>query len=211
MTSATLASSNTNNSSPVNNSGLNVSNNGHHQLVTNTITLNKPIATTNRPLLCIQSNGNQAVEAAVANPTQLPTTNGNFNTTIRIKDCIRLRGLPYEISNNVEQILEFLGEHSGLVVYQGIHLIYNLSGHFTGEAFLQMQNEYSASQAALAKHMKYMIFGKKQRYIEVMQCALDDMLIVLNGGQFFNSNYLLNGQMAMQRTLSECFSISLSN
>jgi len=39
------------------------------------------------------------------------------------KDCIRLRGLPYEA--NVEQILEFLGEHSKNIKFQGVHLIYN--------------------------------------------------------------------------------------
>lgn len=39
------------------------------------------------------------------------------------KDCIRLRGLPYEAQ--VEQILEFLGEHSKNIVFQGVHMVYN--------------------------------------------------------------------------------------
>lgn len=39
------------------------------------------------------------------------------------KDCIRLRGLPYEA--NVEHILEFLGEHSKNIVFQGVHMVYN--------------------------------------------------------------------------------------
>lgn len=39
------------------------------------------------------------------------------------KDCIRLRGLPFEAQ--VEQILEFLGEHSKNIVYQGVHMVYN--------------------------------------------------------------------------------------
>lgn len=39
------------------------------------------------------------------------------------KDCIRLRGLPYEAS--VENILEFLGDFSKNIVYQGVHMVYN--------------------------------------------------------------------------------------
>lgn len=39
------------------------------------------------------------------------------------KDCIRLRGLPYEAQ--VEQILEFLGENSKNIVFQGVHMVYN--------------------------------------------------------------------------------------
>ena len=39
------------------------------------------------------------------------------------KDCIRLRGLPYEAQ--VEQILEFLSDHSKNIVYQGVHMVYN--------------------------------------------------------------------------------------
>jgi len=39
------------------------------------------------------------------------------------KDCIRLRGLPYEAQ--VEQILEFLGEHAKNIVFQGVHMVYN--------------------------------------------------------------------------------------
>lgn len=39
------------------------------------------------------------------------------------KDCIRLRGLPYEAQ--VEKILEFLGDYSKSIVYQGVHMVYN--------------------------------------------------------------------------------------
>ncbi|XP_025410910.1 RNA-binding protein fusilli isoform X1 [Sipha flava] len=96
------------------------------------------------------------------------------------KDCIRLRGLPYEA--NVEHILEFLGEHSKNIVFQGVHMVYNSVGHASGEAFIQMNNEGSAAQAAMAKHHNYMSFGKKQRYIEVFQCSGEDMNLVLTGG-----------------------------
>lgn len=39
------------------------------------------------------------------------------------KDCVRLRGLPYEAQ--VENILEFLGEHAKNIVFQGVHMVYN--------------------------------------------------------------------------------------
>lgn len=39
------------------------------------------------------------------------------------KDCIRLRGLPYEAQ--VEQILAFLGDHSKKIIFQGVHMVYN--------------------------------------------------------------------------------------
>lgn len=39
------------------------------------------------------------------------------------KDCIRLRGLPYEAQ--VEHILEFLGDYAKNIVYQGVHMVYN--------------------------------------------------------------------------------------
>ncbi|CAL1286236.1 unnamed protein product [Larinioides sclopetarius] len=96
------------------------------------------------------------------------------------KDCIRLRGLPFEAQ--VEQILEFLGEHSKNIVYQGVHMVYNAQGQPSGEAFIQMDSEHSAFIAAQQRHHRYMVFGKKQRYIEVFQCSVDDMTLVLNGG-----------------------------
>lgn len=39
------------------------------------------------------------------------------------RDCVRLRGLPYEAS--VEHILEFLGEYAKNIVFQGVHMVYN--------------------------------------------------------------------------------------
>jgi len=96
------------------------------------------------------------------------------------KDCIRLRGLPYEAQ--VEQILEFLGEHAKNIVFQGVHMVYNAAGQPSGEAFIQMDSEQSALLAAQQRHHRYMIFGKKQRYIEVFQCSVDDMNLVLTGG-----------------------------
>ena len=49
-------------------------------------------------------------------PQQVITSGNN-------RDCVRLRGLPFEAS--VTDIVTFLGEHSRDVVSQGVHLIYN--------------------------------------------------------------------------------------
>merc|ERR1719402_2071435 len=46
------------------------------------------------------------------------------------KDCIRLRGLPYEAQ--VEHILEFLGDHAKNIVYQGVHMVFNAQGQPSG-------------------------------------------------------------------------------
>lgn len=45
-----------------------------------------------------------------------------------------------------------------------------------------MDSEQSAFMAAQQKHHRYMVFGKKQRYIEVFQCSGEDMNLVLTGG-----------------------------
>ena len=39
------------------------------------------------------------------------------------RDCIRLKGLPYEAT--VTDILNFLSEHSRNIVFQGVHMVYN--------------------------------------------------------------------------------------
>nr|CAI5857486.1 unnamed protein product [Callosobruchus analis] len=96
------------------------------------------------------------------------------------KDCIRLRGLPYEAQ--VEHILEFLEYHAKNIVFRGVHMVYNAQGQPSGEAFIQMDSEHSAFVAAQLKHHHYMTFGKKQRYIEVFQCSGEDMNLVLTGG-----------------------------
>lgn len=45
-----------------------------------------------------------------------------------------------------------------------------------------MDSEHSAFAAAQMRHHRFMIFGKKQRYIEVFQCSGEDMSLVLFGG-----------------------------
>ena len=51
----------------------------------------------------------------------------------------------------------------------------------SGEAFIQMKSEHAAFQAAQQKHYHHMVLGKKQRYIEVIQCSGDDMNYHLTG------------------------------
>ena len=58
----------------------------------------------------------QLPQAPIMLPQQLITSGTH-------RDCIRLRGLPYEAS--VTDILTFLGEHSRNIVFQGVHMVYN--------------------------------------------------------------------------------------
>ncbi|XP_065168952.1 RNA-binding protein fusilli isoform X3 [Atheta coriaria] len=111
---------------------------------------------------------------------QLPLLPQHIITSGTRKDCVRLRGLPYEAQ--VEHILDFLGDHAKNIILQGVHMVYNAQGQPSGEAFIQMDSEQSAFVTAQQKHHRYMIFGKKQRYIEVFQCSGEDMNLVLTGG-----------------------------
>uniref|UniRef100_A0A915M197 RRM domain-containing protein n=1 Tax=Meloidogyne javanica TaxID=6303 RepID=A0A915M197_MELJA len=88
-------------------------------------------------------------------PTPPPFKNG------RRRDCLRLRGLPYEAQ--VQQVVEFLGPHARHVLFQGVHMIYTSIGHPSGEAFIQMESEQAASNASQECHNKYMELGKKKR------------------------------------------------
>ncbi|XP_022656369.1 RNA-binding protein fusilli-like isoform X2 [Varroa destructor] len=107
------------------------------------------------------------------------------------KDCIRLRGLPYEAQ--VEHILDFLGEYAKNIIYHGVHMIYNAQGQPSGEAFIQMDSEQSAFICAAHRHHRYLVINKKQRYIEVFQCSLEDMLPVLQGLQVQQSSSPVGG------------------
>lgn len=95
------------------------------------------------------------------------------------RDCVRLRGLPYEAQ--VQHVLDFLGEYARHVLLQGVHMVLNAQGHPSGEAFIQLDSEVAAASAAAERHNKYMQIGRKQRYIEVFQCSADDMNLVLTG------------------------------
>ncbi|XP_064466470.1 epithelial splicing regulatory protein 2-like isoform X2 [Ornithodoros turicata] len=121
----------------------------------------------------------ETAQPLIASLPQVPLLPQQILPSGSRKDCIRLRGLPYEAQ--VEHILDFLGEHATSIVYQGVHMVYNAQGQPSGEAFIQMDSEHSAYLCALQRHHRYMP-GKKPRYIEVFQCSVDDMNLVLTGG-----------------------------
>jgi epithelial splicing regulatory protein 1/2 len=135
----------------------------------------------------VQQVLNRSLESRTYEPEPLPPLiphmpllPQHFITSGTKKECIRLRGLPYEAQ--VEHILEFLGDYAKNIIFQGVHMVYNAQGQPSGEAFIQMDSEQSACITAQQKHHRYMIFGKKQRYIEVFQCSGEDMNLVLTGG-----------------------------
>uniref|UniRef100_A0A336MCR4 CSON009650 protein n=1 Tax=Culicoides sonorensis TaxID=179676 RepID=A0A336MCR4_CULSO len=115
-------------------------------------------------------------------PMQMPILPQHIITSGTEKSCIRLRGLPYE--SKVDHILLFLDDFAKHILYQGVHMVFNSQGQFTGEAFIQMDSEQTAHLCAQQKHHRYMMFGKKQRYIEVFQCCGDDMNMVLQGTNY---------------------------
>ncbi|XP_034479398.1 RNA-binding protein fusilli isoform X2 [Drosophila innubila] len=128
-----------------------------------------------------ESNNHSQPPLIAQLPTmQLPLLPQHLITSGTTKNCIRLRGLPYEAM--VEHILHFLDDFAKHIIYQGVHMVINAQGQPSGEAFIQMDSEDSARLCAQRKHNQYMIFGKKLRYIEVFQCSGDDMNQVLNGG-----------------------------
>jgi len=115
------------------------------------------------------------------------------------RDCIRLRGLPFEAT--VQDILNFLGEYAPSIVFQGVHMVYNAQGTPSGEAFIQMDCERSSELSALTKHKKFMLIQGKKRYIEVIQCSGEDMNLVLTNG--LNGLNVLNAMSGlMPSTLS---------
>ena len=59
----------------------------------------------------------------IAQVPQVPLLPQHIITSGTRKDCIRLRGLPYEAQ--VEHILDFLGDHAKNIIFQGVHMVYN--------------------------------------------------------------------------------------
>uniref|UniRef100_A0A1I7V174 RRM domain-containing protein n=1 Tax=Caenorhabditis tropicalis TaxID=1561998 RepID=A0A1I7V174_9PELO len=89
------------------------------------------------------------------------------------RDCVRLRGLPYEA--NVQHVVSFLGDFSTMVRFQGVHMVFNNAGNPSGEAFIQMISEQAAAATAAACHNNFMCVGKKKRYIEVFQSTAEEL------------------------------------
>lgn len=79
-------------------------------------------------------NRSMMIEAAPPQLPPIPISNypllpQHVITSGTRKDCIRLRGLPYEAQ--VEHILDFLGDYAKNIVYQGVHMVYNAQVSFT--------------------------------------------------------------------------------
>ncbi|XP_044863974.1 epithelial splicing regulatory protein 1 isoform X3 [Mauremys mutica] len=112
----------------------------------------------------------------LAAPPILPVLPQQFMSPTNVRDCIRLRGLPYAAT--IEDILEFLGEFSADIRTHGVHMVLNHQGRPSGDAFIQMKSADRAFLAAQKCHKKTM----KDRYIEVFQCSAEEMNFVLMGG-----------------------------
>nr|XP_020661395.1 epithelial splicing regulatory protein 2 isoform X1 [Pogona vitticeps] len=93
-----------------------------------------------------------------------------------VRDCIRLRGLPY--TAGIDDILEFMGEATGDIKPHGVHMVLNQQGRPSGDAFIQMKSADRAFLVAQKCHKKMM----KDRYVEVFQCSGEEMNFVLMGG-----------------------------
>ena len=63
----------------------------------------------------------------------MPALPPQLITAGKRRDCIRLRGLPYEAS--VNDIVTFLGDYSRQIVTQGVHLIYSAEVRATSSTF----------------------------------------------------------------------------
>ncbi|XP_057710429.1 epithelial splicing regulatory protein 2 isoform X2 [Corythoichthys intestinalis] len=110
-----------------------------------------------------------SIVPVLATPPFLPTASST-------RDCIRLRGLPY--TSGIEDILEFMGEHTVDIKPHGVHMVLNQQGRPSGDAFIQMKFPEKAFLVSQKCHKKTM----KDRYVEVFQCSTEEMSIVLMGG-----------------------------
>lgn len=59
----------------------------------------------------------------LSTPPFLPTASTS-------RDCVRLRGLPY--TAGIEDILEFMGEHTGDIKPHGVHMVLNQQVRLVG-------------------------------------------------------------------------------
>uniref|UniRef100_A0A673B1J5 RRM domain-containing protein n=1 Tax=Sphaeramia orbicularis TaxID=375764 RepID=A0A673B1J5_9TELE len=99
-----------------------------------------------------------------------------------VRDCLRLRGLPYTAS--IEDILTFLGEFTHDIRPHGVHMVLNQQGRPSGDCFIQMTSAERALLASqrLHKHVMSSQRGTNSRYVEVFPCSAEEMGLVLMGG-----------------------------
>uniref|UniRef100_A0A3Q3JF20 RRM domain-containing protein n=1 Tax=Monopterus albus TaxID=43700 RepID=A0A3Q3JF20_MONAL len=104
-------------------------------------------------------------------PVPVLTTPPFLPASSSTRDCVRLRGLPY--AAGIEDILEFMGEHTADIKPHGVHMVLNQQGRPSGDAFIQMKSPDKAFMVAQKCHKKTM----KDRYVEVFQCSTEEMSI----------------------------------
>ncbi|XP_008301243.1 epithelial splicing regulatory protein 1 isoform X1 [Stegastes partitus] len=105
-----------------------------------------------------------------------------------VRDCLRLRGLPYTAS--IEDILTFLGEFTHDIRPHGVHMVLNQQGRPSGDCFIQMTSAERAIQASqrLHKHVMSSQRGANSRYVEVFPCSAEEMGLVLMGGSLSHTH-----------------------
>lgn len=135
-----------------------------------------------------------------------------------VRDCLRLRGLPYTAS--IEDILTFLGEFTQDIRPHGVHMVLNqqvhaaptlthplthmlsstnlqvlrirlrFQGRPSGDCFIQMTSAERALQASqrLHKHVMSSQRGANSRYVEVFPCSAEEMGLVLMGGSLSHTH-----------------------
>ncbi|XP_041798411.1 epithelial splicing regulatory protein 1 isoform X2 [Chelmon rostratus] len=105
-----------------------------------------------------------------------------------MRDCLRLRGLPYTAS--IEDILTFLGEFTQDIRPHGVHMVLNQQGRPSGDCFIQMTSAERALQASqrLHKHVMSSQRGSNSRYVEVFPCSAEEMGLVLMGGSLSHTH-----------------------
>ncbi|XP_008321263.1 epithelial splicing regulatory protein 1 isoform X3 [Cynoglossus semilaevis] len=105
-----------------------------------------------------------------------------------LRDCLRLRGLPYTAS--IEDILTFLGEFTHDIRPHGVHMVLNQQGRPSGDCFIQMTTAERALQASqrLHKHIMTSQRGANSRYVEVFPCSAEEMGLVLMGGSLSHTH-----------------------
>ncbi|XP_036929392.1 epithelial splicing regulatory protein 1 isoform X4 [Acanthopagrus latus] len=105
-----------------------------------------------------------------------------------MRDCLRLRGLPYTAS--IEDILTFLGEFTHDIRPHGVHMVLNQQGRPSGDCFIQMTSAERAIQASQRLHKQVMSSqrGSNSRYVEVFPCSAEEMGLVLMGGSLSHTH-----------------------
>ncbi|XP_068591187.1 epithelial splicing regulatory protein 1 isoform X3 [Cebidichthys violaceus] len=105
-----------------------------------------------------------------------------------VRDCLRLRGLPYTAS--IEDILTFLGEFTHDIRPHGVHMVLNQQARPSGDCFIQLTSAERAIQASqrLHKHVMSSQRGANSRYVEVFPCSTEEMGLVLMGGSLSHTH-----------------------